>query len=154
MNEVCAEFDLRRETYYLAYHFLNLYLDKSYNILKKNLQLIGTTALFLACKIEEIFTPRIELFIIATDDAYVKSEILETERKIITELEWNLLPQTLENWVNAWMHKWDSYLFKNLHILKDIGIFTNANWEISEKDIVGYLEKYWALDISLNFDSK
>lgn len=34
MNEVCAEFDLRRETYYLAYHFLNLYLDKSNNILK------------------------------------------------------------------------------------------------------------------------
>ena len=28
MNEVSAEFDLRRETFYLAYHYLNLYIDK------------------------------------------------------------------------------------------------------------------------------
>lgn len=116
--------------------------------------MIGTTALFLACKIEEIFTPRIELFIIATDNAYVRNEILSTEREIITELQWNLLPQTLENWINNWMHKWDKYLTDNLNILKDTEIIISRNEEIQEKEILNYIEKYWALDISLNFNSK
>lgn len=34
MNEVCAEFDLRRETFYLAYYYLNLYIDKTIGIRK------------------------------------------------------------------------------------------------------------------------
>lgn len=34
MMEVSAEFDLRRETFYLAYHYLNMYIDKTHNIQK------------------------------------------------------------------------------------------------------------------------
>lgn len=97
MHEVSSEFDIRRETFYLAYHYINLYLDKTKNITKKNFQLVGTAALFLACKMEEIISPCLKLFIIATNNGYNKEEILEMERSISKTLNWSLTPTTINS---------------------------------------------------------
>ena len=43
---------LHRETYYLALDFVDRYLSEKTNIPKQRLQLIGTTALFIAAKME------------------------------------------------------------------------------------------------------
>lgn len=82
MIELSAEFDLRRETFYLAYNYLDRFLNNVKNVEKKYFQLIGTAALYLACKVEEIFTPKLEYFIIATDRGYNHEQILGMERKL------------------------------------------------------------------------
>ena len=82
MIEVSAEFDLRRETFYLAYNYLDRYLNEARGIERQKYQLVGTAALYLACKVEEIFAPRINYFIVATDRGYTKQEILKMERDI------------------------------------------------------------------------
>ena len=82
MLEVSAEFDLRRETFYLAYNYLDRFINKVSNIQRADFQLVGTSALYLACKTEEIFAPKIELFRAATDHGYTKDQILEIERRM------------------------------------------------------------------------
>jgi hypothetical protein len=96
MIEVTAEFKLRRETFYLAINYLDRYVYQVRNIDKKDYQLIGTAALYLASKVEEIFIPRIGYFIIATDRGYSQMQILSMERDIAMQLEWNLTPASTE----------------------------------------------------------
>jgi hypothetical protein len=79
MHEVSSAYDLRRETFYLAYHYINLYLDKTTNVTKKNFQLVGTAALFIASKMEEVVSNRVKLFVRPPDRGYSKNEILSME---------------------------------------------------------------------------
>jgi hypothetical protein len=92
MIEVSAEFALQRETLYLALNYLDRYLGTVLNIQRTDFQLVGTTALYLACKMEEIQVPKIQLLILATDNGYTKSQILTMERKMTKELNWYLTP--------------------------------------------------------------
>ena len=109
MIEVTSEFKLHRETFYLALNYLDRYIGKVYHIEKRNYQLIGTAALYLACKVEEIYTPRISYFILATDHGYAQGQILEMERKLCMELEWDLTPASLETWTRLCCFKWDEF---------------------------------------------
>jgi hypothetical protein len=99
MMEVSAEFKLRRETFYLGVNYLDRYVLKVPHIHKRDYQLIGTAALYLACKMEEISIPKISYFIIATDRGYSHKQILNMERDIAMELEWNLTPSSIETWM-------------------------------------------------------
>jgi len=49
---VSEVYKLHRETYYLALDFIDRYLSIKHDIAKQRLQLVGTTALFIAAKIE------------------------------------------------------------------------------------------------------
>lgn len=92
MVEVSAEFNLQRETMYLALNYLDRYIARVLNIQRSDFQLVGTTALYLACKMEELHVPKIQFFILATDNGYTKGQILNMERKMAKELRWNLTP--------------------------------------------------------------
>jgi hypothetical protein len=48
---------------------------------------------------EEISIPKISYFIIATDRGYSHKQILNMERDIAMELEWNLTPSSIETWM-------------------------------------------------------
>ena len=50
--QVCEVYRLHRESYHLAVDFIDRYLSGKDNVAKQRLQLIGTTALFIAAKIE------------------------------------------------------------------------------------------------------
>lgn len=50
--KVCEVYRLHRETYYLAVDFVDRYLSVKHDIAKQRLQLVGTTALFIAAKLE------------------------------------------------------------------------------------------------------
>lgn len=45
------------------------------------------TALFIACKYEEIYAPELNNFVIVADNAYSREEILKMEGDIINELD-------------------------------------------------------------------
>jgi len=45
-------------------------------MIRKKLQLVGVTAMLIACKYEEVSVPTVEDFILITDKAYTRDEVL------------------------------------------------------------------------------
>ena len=115
LMEVCEEFMLKRETLYITISYLDRYLALAdYQIPKHELQLIGVTSLFLACKIEEVYIPRLNDFALATDGGYNKEQILQMEVQVMTVLQFKLHPVTLCSWTNWYMNMWDVFAEQNL----------------------------------------
>ena len=83
--EVQENFELYHETLYLAVKIVDHYLEKN-NIERDQLQLLGATAVFLACKIEERHPPYLDDFLFICDDAYKKSDLIKMEIKVFAAL--------------------------------------------------------------------
>jgi transcription initiation factor TFIIIB Brf1 subunit/transcription initiation factor TFIIB len=58
------------------------------------LQLVGITAMLLASKYEEIYTPEVRDFIWITAKAYTREDVLNMERNILVTLNFNLSTPT------------------------------------------------------------
>ena len=60
------------------------------NVPRGKLQLVGVTAMFVACKFEEMLCPDVNDFAYITDKAYTKREILQMEIHILKKLKFNI----------------------------------------------------------------
>ncbi|KAK2158472.1 hypothetical protein LSH36_169g02012 [Paralvinella palmiformis] len=87
--EVQENFELNHETLYLAIKLVDLYLNKN-KTTKDRLQLVGATALFIACKFDERCPPMLDDFLYICDDAYKSSEVIEMERNILKSVDFDL----------------------------------------------------------------
>jgi G2/mitotic-specific cyclin 1/2 len=87
--DVHKNYRLLPETLFICISIIDRYLTKK-QILRTRLQLLGTTALFISSKYEEIIYPCIEEFTKVTDDAYNKEEVLQMETEIFQLLEFEL----------------------------------------------------------------
>lgn len=115
MIEVCEEFMLKRETLYISVNYIDRYIQEAnYQIPKSELQLIGVSAMFLACKVEEVYIPRVNDFALATDGGYDKEQILGMEMQLMKVLQYKLHPITLCDWANWYMNMWDVYTEQTL----------------------------------------
>ena len=65
--EVCFKFKFQKETIFITINYIDRFLSK-FNVNKKELQLVGVTALFIASKFQEIYPPNIKDFIYITDN--------------------------------------------------------------------------------------
>ena len=63
-------------------------------VARQKLQLVGITAMLLASKYEEIYTPEVRDFIWITAKAYTREEVLNMERNILVTLNFNLSTPT------------------------------------------------------------
>ncbi|XP_045600577.1 G2/mitotic-specific cyclin-B3 isoform X2 [Procambarus clarkii] len=89
MVEVQESFELNHETLYLAVKLVDLYLAKV--VIKRDvLQLIGSTAMFIACKFDERTPPYVDDFLYICDDAYKRKELLSMEIKILKVIGFDL----------------------------------------------------------------
>ena len=87
--DVHLKFKLLPETLFLTVNIIDRYLQLI-SIPRQKLQLIGITAMLIACKYEEIYVPEINDFVYVTDKAYSNAEVLEMEGSILSTLEFNL----------------------------------------------------------------
>ncbi|PON90459.1 Cyclin [Trema orientale] len=87
--EVHYKFELMEETLYLTVNLIDRFLAVQ-PVLRKKLQLVGVTALLLACKYEEVSVPVVEDLILISDKAYSRKEVLEMEKLMINTLQFNL----------------------------------------------------------------
>jgi cyclin B len=87
--EVHLKFKLVPESLYLTINLIDRYLEKE-QVNRQKLQLVGVTAMLIACKYEEIYPPIVKDFVYITDNAYTKEEILEQERKMLQVLDFNI----------------------------------------------------------------
>uniref|UniRef100_A0A8D0G8B9 Cyclin B2 n=1 Tax=Sphenodon punctatus TaxID=8508 RepID=A0A8D0G8B9_SPHPU len=87
--QVHSRFQLLQETLYMCVAIMDRFLQVQ-PVSRKKLQLVGVTALLLASKYEEIYSPDIGDFVYITDNAYTCTEIREMERMILKELNFDL----------------------------------------------------------------
>ncbi|KAK2098136.1 G2/mitotic-specific cyclin-B2 [Saguinus oedipus] len=87
--QVHSKFRLLQETLYMCIAIMDRFLQVQ-PVSRKRLQLVGITALLLASKYEEIFSPNIEDFVYITDNACTSSQIREMETLILKELKFEL----------------------------------------------------------------
>jgi hypothetical protein len=93
MVDVAVKFRLGSETLFLAV----LYLDRGLGRLavgEARLQLLGTCALFVAAKLEEVYPPRVEDFAQTTAGACSPSALLALEPELLAALDFDLTRST------------------------------------------------------------
>ena len=76
------EYKLQTETLYLAVNFIDRFLSLM-SVQRAKLQLVGTAAMFIASKFEEIYPPDVTEFVYITDDTYTKRQVLRMEHLVM-----------------------------------------------------------------------
>lgn len=87
--EVHYKFELRPETLYLTVNLIDRFLAIQ-PVIRKNLQLVGVTAMLLASKYEELSAPLVKDLILISDNAYTRNEVLQMETLMINKLQYDL----------------------------------------------------------------
>ena len=87
--EVHFKFKLLPETLFITVNLIDRYLEVS-QVVRHKLQLLGVTAMWIACKYEEIYAPEIKDFVYITDNAYKQKDILDLEYEVLRTLEFNV----------------------------------------------------------------
>ena len=80
MMEVWNEFTLKRETLYYSINYVDRFLSVNSQVKKEDLQLIGVSAMFIAAKMEEVYSPRVADFAKSTDNGYTVEQIVKMEK--------------------------------------------------------------------------
>jgi G2/mitotic-specific cyclin-B, other len=87
--EVHYKFKLLPETLFLTINLIDRYLERA-DVQRTRLQLVGVTAMLIACKFEEIYAPEVRDFVYITDKAYTREEILQMEYSMLSTLDFNI----------------------------------------------------------------
>ncbi|EFN67786.1 Cyclin-A1 [Camponotus floridanus] len=91
--EVAEEYRLQDETLYLAISYIDRFLSYM-SVVRGKLQLVGTAAMFIAAKYEEIYPPEVGEFVYITDDTYTKTQVIKMENLILRVLSFDLTVPT------------------------------------------------------------
>uniref|UniRef100_A0AAY4CSJ9 G2/mitotic-specific cyclin-B1 n=1 Tax=Denticeps clupeoides TaxID=299321 RepID=A0AAY4CSJ9_9TELE len=86
--QVQIKFRLLQETMYMTVGIIDRFLQDN-PVPKKQLQLVGVTAMFIASKYEEMYPPEIADFAFVTDRAYTPAQIREMEMNILRVLNFS-----------------------------------------------------------------
>ncbi|KAK7120698.1 hypothetical protein R3I94_020626 [Phoxinus phoxinus] len=92
--EVGEEYNLCSETLYLAVNYLDRFLS-CMSVLRGKLQLVGTAAVLLAAKYEEVYPPEVDEFVYITDDTYTKKQVLRMEQHLLRVLAFDMTVPTV-----------------------------------------------------------
>uniref|UniRef100_A0A8C8SVM8 Cyclin-A2 n=1 Tax=Pelusios castaneus TaxID=367368 RepID=A0A8C8SVM8_9SAUR len=99
--EVGEEYKLQNETLHLAVNYMDRFLS-SMSVLRGKLQLVGTAAMLLASKFEEIYPPEVAEFVYITDDTYSKKQVLRMEHLVLKVLAFDLAAPTINQFLNQY----------------------------------------------------
>ncbi|KAK6151349.1 hypothetical protein DH2020_013984 [Rehmannia glutinosa] len=121
--QVHHKFELSPETLYLTINIVDRYLA-SKTTLRKELQLVGMSAMLIASKYEEIWAPEVNELVCISDRTYTNEQVLKMEKRILGELEWNLTVPTpyvfLVRFIKASMT--DSNVESMVYFLAELGM--------------------------------
>lgn len=129
--EVHMKFRLVPETLFLCVNIIDRYCLKGH-VMRSQLQLVGVTALLVACKYEEIYPPEVSDCVYITDKAYTRNDILEMEQKIVHKLSFHITVPTAY-----------PFLQRFLNVVKASTLIKNAATYYTERTLQEYeLNKY------------
>ncbi|KTG42967.1 hypothetical protein cypCar_00010815 [Cyprinus carpio] len=96
--EVGEEYKLCSETLFLAVNYLDRFLS-CMSVLRGKLQLVGTAAVLLAAKYEEVYPPEVDEFVYITDDTYTKKQVLRMEQHLLRVLAFDMTAPTVHQFL-------------------------------------------------------
>lgn len=88
--DVHCKFGFTDECLFMTISIIDRYLTVK-QVTRTKLQLLGITALMIACKHEEIDLPKVDDFIYITDNAYTREEVFKMENDVFNVLHFSLL---------------------------------------------------------------
>ncbi|XP_026397070.1 G2/mitotic-specific cyclin-2-like [Papaver somniferum] len=93
--EVHDKFELMDETLFLMVNIIDRFLAHQ-TVERKKLQLVGITAMLLACKYEEVSVPVVDDLILISDKAYTRKQVLDMVNVslLINKLQFNMSAPT------------------------------------------------------------
>jgi len=112
--EVGEEYKLQTETLYLAVSYIDRFLSYM-SVQRAKLQLVGTAAMFIASKYEEIYPPDVGEFVYITDDTYNKRQVLRMEHLVLKVLGFDLSGPTANVFLSQ-MCQWSKSPEKVQHL--------------------------------------
>ncbi|KAM4545888.1 cyclin-A1 [Odontesthes bonariensis] len=101
--EVAQEYKLSSETLHLTVNYLDRFLSCTAFVKRGKLQLVGTAALLIATKYEEIFPPALNEFVYITDSTYTKKQLLRMEDVCLRVLAFNMAATTTNQFLRLFM---------------------------------------------------
>ncbi|CAF2375768.1 unnamed protein product [Brassica napus] len=121
--DVHVKFDLSPETLYLTINIVDRFLSLK-PVPRRELQLVGVSALLIASKYEEIWPPQVNDLVYVTDNSYQSKQILVMEKTILGNLEWYLTVPTqyvfLARFIKAAVP--DPEMESMVHFLAELGL--------------------------------
>ena len=87
--DVHLKYKMVPQTMYISVNLIDRYLSKN-ETSRVKLQLVGVASMFISSKYEEIYPPELKDFVYITDKAYVKSDVLDMEYKMLTSLNFDV----------------------------------------------------------------
>lgn len=91
--DVHQKFELMPETLFLMTNLIDRFLSV-HVIARKDLQLVGLTALLLAAKYEEIWPPKVDDLIEISKNSYTREQVLSMEKLMVNKLRFHLTVPT------------------------------------------------------------
>lgn len=88
--DVHGRFKMLQETLYLSVSVMDSFLQVDSTVNRKELQLVGLTAMLIAAKFEETWAPEINDFVYMSDKAYTSKEVLAMECRMLQKLDFRL----------------------------------------------------------------
>nr|XP_020476063.1 cyclin-A1 isoform X2 [Monopterus albus] len=101
--EVVKDYKLCSETLHLAVNYLDCFLSCTAHVKRSKLQLVGTAALLIAAKYEEIFPPELNEFVYITDSTYTKKQLVRMEHAVLRVLAFKLAAPTTNQFLHLFM---------------------------------------------------
>nr|XP_046267522.1 cyclin-A1 isoform X3 [Scatophagus argus] len=103
MVEVVQEYRLRSQTLHLAVNYLDRFLSCTTYVKRGKLQLVGTAALLIAAKYEEIFPPQLNEFVDTTDRTYTKKQLVRMEHVFLRVLAFRMTVPTVNQFLRLFV---------------------------------------------------
>ncbi|CAL2034089.1 unnamed protein product [Caenorhabditis brenneri] len=104
MMDVCEVEKLHRETFHLAVDYVDRYLESAMDeVHAGNFQLIGTAALFIAAKYEEIYPPKCAEFAYYTSGMFDSENVRQMEILMVKGINWTFGPITCIQWLSTYL---------------------------------------------------
>uniref|UniRef100_A0A672G7W3 G2/mitotic-specific cyclin-B2 n=1 Tax=Salarias fasciatus TaxID=181472 RepID=A0A672G7W3_SALFA len=101
--EVAQEYRLHSETLHLAVNYLDRFLSCTAFMKRGKLQLVGTAALLIAAKYEEIDPPDLNEFVYVTDNTYTKKQLVQMEYAFLKILSFMMAAPTSNQFLRLYM---------------------------------------------------
>ena len=87
--DVHLKYKMVPQTMYISVNLIDRFLSKN-ETSRVKLQLVGVASMFISSKYEEIYPPELKDFVYITDKAYVKSDVLDMEYKMLSSLNFDI----------------------------------------------------------------
>ncbi|KAJ3425123.1 g1/s-specific cyclin-e [Anaeramoeba flamelloides] len=102
---ICEEQELQQETFLTAINIFDRYLSLYDNFPLQLLQVLGLVSLFIASKVEEVYSLTIQDLVEILDGKITKQTITKFEISIFNSLKFHINPVTTHNWLKFFIHK-------------------------------------------------